>query len=224
VSSIGDDPAVELGGELEMSCRIGNPGWHRGCDTVWHRAPATERGRQTEMHMKRTLIFTSSVIVAALSLAALPADAQARRNNGHQGSGGRQAAPRQSSRGTSPQARQNAPRGSYSAPQAMTRPSGNRPYSGTQALPRSSGNRSYGNNSYGARAAMPRYNSPSYGAGRGYGYASPGYRGYGGRPGMVRPYFSRSYVRPYGWAPYYPYSFGRPYYAFSPWLSLGFGI
>ncbi len=41
---------------------------------------------------------------------------------------------------------------------------------------------------------------------------------------MIRPYFSRAYVRPYGWAPYYPFRFGRPYYEFSPWLSLGFGI
>jgi hypothetical protein len=41
---------------------------------------------------------------------------------------------------------------------------------------------------------------------------------------MVRPYFSRSYARPYGWAPYSPFRFGRPYYAFSPWLSLGFGL
>ena len=128
-------------------------------------------GRHQEKQMKHTLIFTSSVIVAALSIAALPANAQARRNGGHQGGGGhvsgRQSAPRQSSRGASPQTRQSAPRGSYSAPRTMSRPSGNRPYSGTQALPRSSGNRSYGNNSYGPRTAAPRYNSPSYSGGRG---------------------------------------------------------
>ncbi len=41
---------------------------------------------------------------------------------------------------------------------------------------------------------------------------------------MIRPYFSRSYARPYGWEPYYPFRFGRPYYEFSPWLSLGFGV
>jgi hypothetical protein len=54
---------------------------------------------------------------------------------------------------------------------------------------------------------------------------SPGYRGgYGYRPGPIRPYFSHSYFRPDGWRPYYPFRFGRPYYAFSPWLSLGYGI
>ena len=41
---------------------------------------------------------------------------------------------------------------------------------------------------------------------------------------MIRPYFSRTYIRPRGWAPYYPFRFGRPYYEFSPWLSLGFGL
>ena len=72
---------------------------------------------------------------------------------------------------------------------------------------------------------MPRYNSPSYRGGGGYGYRSPGYRGgYAGRSSMIRPYFSHSYLRPSRWAPSYPYRFGRPYYAFSPWLSLGFGI
>ena len=202
--------------------------------------------------MKRTLTFTSAVIVAALSVAALPAAAQAHRNSGHQGGGGHvsasQSAPRQASRGTSAQPRQSAPRGSYSAPQAMSRSYGNRAYSGSQVMPRAYGNRAYsgsqvmpraygnrsysagqamsrayGNRSYGARTAGPRYNSPSY-RGGGYGYASPGYRGYAGRSSMIRPYFSRSYIRPYGWAPYYPFRFARPYYAFSPWLSLGFGF
>jgi hypothetical protein len=51
-----------------------------------------------------------------------------------------------------------------------------------------------------------------------------GGHGYYGHPTMVRPYFSRAYVRPWGWHPYYPYRFARPYYVFSPWLDLGFGI
>ena len=84
--------------------------------------------------------------------------------------------------------------------------------------------RTYGNSSYRGGAAVPRYNSPADRGGRGYGYASAGYRGYGGYSSMIRPYFSRAYFRPYGWVPYNPYRFARPYYVFSPWLSLGFGL
>ena len=222
MSSIGDVLAVVPGHTLEMFRRLYYPGWHRGCGRVWRRAPATEQGRHQEKHMKRTLTFTSAVIVAALSVAALPAAAQAHRNSGHQGGGGHvsasQSAPRQASHGTSAQPRQSAPHGSYSAGQAVPRAYGNRSYSAPQAM-----SRSYGNSSYGARTVGPRSNSPSY-RGGGYGYASPGYRGYAGRSSMIRPYFSRSYIRPYGWAPYYPFRFARPYYAFSPWLSLGFGF
>ncbi len=54
-------------------------------------------------------------------------------------------------------------------------------------------------------------------------YSRPSYRG-GYNPSPARPYFSHTYVRPYGWRPYYPYHFVRPYYVFSPWLSLGFGV
>ncbi len=51
-----------------------------------------------------------------------------------------------------------------------------------------------------------------------------GGRGFIAGPGRIRPYFSHDYIRPWGWRPYYPFHFVRPYYAFSPWLDIGFGI
>ena len=124
---------------------------------------------------------------------------------------------------------------SYTAPNASSRSFPNGSYARPQSAPRGYQNRSYVNRGTAPRAydgrayqgqsrAVPRsYYAPSY-RGGGYNYGRPGYRGYGSHPTMVRPYFSRSYFRPFGWAAYHPYHFARPYYAFSPWLSLGFGL
>jgi len=199
--------------------------------------------------MNRTLTFTSAVVVTALSLAALPAAAQDRRESGHQRGGARatasqpapqqetarQAVPRQAPRETSAPVRQAAPRAAESAPRAPE----SRPYVAPQAATRAPENRSY--------EAQPRavarpdsrpayqvpsysnndrrgYASPAYGNENRHGYAAPAYRGYAARPYVARPYFSRPYVRPFGWVTYHSYRFSRPYYSFSPWLSLGWGL
>ncbi len=188
--------------------------------------------------MKRTLTFTPAVIVAALSLLALPAAAQEHHGGGGSGGGGHVAsAPRTGGGG---QARQSAPRSSSSAPQARSAQGGrtySTPQGRTYAAPRTLPRESQGGSSVGGQA-VPRTSgngtyrggsaAGSYGMqGNRYGmnrsYATSGIRG-GYRPTMVRPYFSQSYVRPYGWRPDHPFRFVRPYYVFSPWLSLGFGI
>jgi hypothetical protein len=185
--------------------------------------------------MKRTLTFTSAVVVAALSLPVLPAVAQQHRGGGNSGGGGRvasaprqQSAPRQApparsapggGRTYSPQAppRTSAPR-TYAPPQALPGSSGARTYAAPQSVPRNDGSGAYRN---GAQAVPRTGGGERYGMNRGY--STPGFRG-GSRPTMVRPYFSHAYARPYGWRPYNPYRFVRPYYVFSPWLDLGFGI
>jgi hypothetical protein len=180
--------------------------------------------------MNRNLTFTSAVVVTALSLAALPAAAQDHRDGRQQRGGGHatasQAAPRQAPRETSAQGRQSAPRApenrSSSASQAAApRAPENRPNGGQGAAPRAYQSRPEQGQS---RPAPRSYNAPSPRYGGGTGLAASGYRGDGSRPSVVRPYFSRPYVRPHGWAPYRSYRFSQPYYAFSPWLTLGFGL
>ena len=101
----------------------------------------------------------------------------------------------------------------------MPRTSGARAFAAPRAAPRTFGNGSFRG---GAQAAPRSFGGARYGAG--HNWAERGGGGYFGRPGRIRPYFSHDYVRPFGWRPYYPYHFIRPYYAFSPWLDLGFGV
>jgi len=124
--------------------------------------------------MNRTWTFTSAVIVAAMSVAVLPAGAQGRERGGRPGGGGQggggqaprqqsaqQAAPRQAppqarQQTAPPQARQAAPRPSenrqYQAPPQAQRSYESRPLpTAPQATPRA-----YENRQYSGAQAMPR--------------------------------------------------------------------
>ncbi|HEX7484543.1 MAG TPA: PEGA domain-containing protein [Vicinamibacterales bacterium] len=186
--------------------------------------------------MNRKLTFTSAVVVAALSIAAVPAGAQEQRDSGRQRGGGRATAsapaPRQdAARQATPRGSDNRqssapqalPRGSdsrqSSAPQALPRGSDSRQSSAPQALPRGSDNRQY--QSQQRAYERPSYQAPSYRSGDRRGYAQPRSSF---RSDYARPYFSRSYVRPYNFAPYRPHYFSRPYYSFRPRLNIGFGL
>jgi hypothetical protein len=143
------------------------------------------------MNLDKTL--ASAVVVAALSLSPLAADAQDRGNGGRQrgggratasqpaqrsdGGGGRQAAARQAPRATAPQGGQAR---AYNAPQAAPRTNEGRQY-GSQQAPRA----------YAAPQATPRaYGAPQ--APRTYGAPQAAPRAYGS-PQAPRAYDNRSY-------------------------------
>lgn len=183
--------------------------------------------------MNRGRTFSSALIVAALSLAALPASAQERRDNGHERGGDRAAARPQGSR--QDDGRRGAPQG-RAVPRQNDRPTyrsddgrasgapayrndDRRGYSGPAY--RNDDRRGYGGPVY-RNDDRRGYGGPVYRNDnrRGYGPPTAVYRGYSARP----YYLPRAYARPYNYVPYRPYYFSRPYYSFRPWLNIGFGI
>jgi hypothetical protein len=179
--------------------------------------------------MSPTLVYTAAAVAAALSLAAVPADAQEQRagrreraraeqgggGGGERQDGGRRAVPRSSvSRQESP-ARQ-APRyeesRKASAPQQAPEFSQRRRDQAARDGSRSNQTRANSGSRYsngGNQVQGPRYDDRR-------GYAQPG-GGYG-RFGY------RGYVRPPHFQPYRPFYFSRPYYGFRPHLHIGFGV
>lgn len=151
--------------------------------------------------MNRTLHLTSAVVIAGLSLWPVSAGAQERRGreNEHERGGWRQAAPRSRARGDD--GRQDERRGERRGDDRRWRDE-------RRGEARGHDRQWYGGQSY--RDDDRRdYDRPRDGW-RSYSYA--------------RPYYSRPYVRPYGYVPYRPYYFSRPYYSFRPRFSIGFGL
>jgi hypothetical protein len=162
------------------------------------------------MNLERTFLM----VVAALSIAALPAGAQ-ERGDSRQARGGRRAtaaapAPRQDG------AQRAVPRGRGSAAPAPERRQGS-----TQA-PRASDSRPEARSDQRPQRAVPRSNArPSYGAEARR--VPPPRNSY--RPSYSRPYYyARPYVRPHSYVRYRPFYFSRPYYTFRPLLSIGFSL
>ena len=192
--------------------------------------------------MNRTLTLTSAVVVAALSLAAMPADAQGRRDNGRQRDGraaasqparqgggrqdGARAVPRDGRREAGPQAR-GVGSGSSDSRRYSPSPRGyDNPQYRQRAVPRLYDRPSYQSPSrrYNDR---PSYQSPSRRYDDRRGYAVPrGNRSYSFALVLLgaATYDSPRYVRPYNYVPYRPYYFSRPYYSFRPRLNIGFGL
>jgi hypothetical protein len=176
--------------------------------------------------------FTSALIVATLSMAAVPVGAQERRNDGHDRDHGRATARAQGPRqgeGQRPAAQERQ----QAVPRPDTRPANpnDRPVSrndrgrayGPPPVSRNDRGRAYGpppvyRNDRGHAYGPP----PVYRNERGHAYG-PAYGGHGASYG--RPYYlPRPYVRPYRYVPYRPYYFARPYYSFLPRFSIGFGL
>jgi hypothetical protein len=181
--------------------------------------------------MSPKLVYTAAAVAAALSLAAMPADAQDRRGGGRararaeqsgggsgggeRQDGGRRAVPRSSASRQESPARQ-APRYEESrqaaAPQQAPQFSQGRRDQAAQGGSRSNQARANSGSRYsngGNQAQGPRWDDRR-------GYAQPG-GGYG-------RYGYRGYVRPPHFQPYRPYYFSRPYYGFRPHLHIGFGV
>jgi len=181
--------------------------------------------------MSPKLVYTAAAVAAALSLAAVPADAQDRRGGGRararaeqsgggsgggeRQDGGRRAVPRSSASRQESPARQ-APRYEESrqaaAPQQAPQLNQGRRDQAAQGGSRSNQARANSGSRYsngGNQAQGPRYDDRR-------GYAQPG-GGYG-------RYGYRGYVRPPHFQPYRPYYFSRPYYGFRPHLHIGFGV
>ena len=174
------------------------------------------------MNLKYALAPAAALV--ALSLTAMPADAQQRRGNGGRG-GGAQMAPRASAPQQRATPRQAQPRANAQQP----RSSGQQPRAaapqprGYVQQPRSYGQqpRAYGPQVVPRQGPMPRAYDRGY-AGRApsYGY---GYGGDLGRRAYVAPRggYGNGYGYGYGYRPYY---YSRPYYVFRPRVSLGFGL
>jgi hypothetical protein len=180
------------------------------------------------MTLKHALV--PAIALVALSLTAVPLDAQQRRGAARRGDEARTApragAPQQRSalRQTQPGARVQQQQSNARRPQ-----SSGQPQQSYAQQPRSGGQqgRSYGQQTVPRQGPAPRAYDRGYDSNRGSASRAPAY-GYGNGSGYRGDPGYRAYVAPrggYGYGHgYRPYYYPRPYYSFRPRLSLGFGL
>jgi hypothetical protein len=181
--------------------------------------------------MKRKHALIPVLVAAAMGLAAAPAAAQGRSDEGRQPRGVRAAQGAPASRQGA--VRQAVPRASENRQPAVQRavPRGNQ---GQQNPPAQMSPRASQTRRPPAQQVQPRGNNDRPAGARAVPRTNDRYQSLGSRPDQrrsaVQPrsgfngYNSRRYVRPYSFEAYRPFRFLQPYYAFRPRLNIGFGL